>query len=330
MISVLLPYRDAETTLHDAATSVLADMADSDELVFVDDGSRDGSATIAAALAARDRRVVCRATGGVGVARALGCGLAACRGELVARMDADDISVAGRLAAERALLDADASLGAVATQIELFGAPGPGIQRYVDWQNAIVSPEEHDRSIFVESPICHPSTMIRRNALDAVGGFRDGPFAEDYDLWLRFIAHGFRIAKVPRVLFRWRIHDKNVTVRDERLSPDAMRRLRALHLAPRLDRPFGVWGAGPAGRRLARELEAHGLRSSFFIDIDPRKIGRTTRGAPILAVDDGLVRARSERAFVVVAVAAVGARDLVRQRLNRDGLVEGTDFICAA
>ncbi len=330
MISVLLPYRNAGATLREAATSVLDDMGPEDELVAVDDGSTDDGPAIAAALAARDGRVVNVSTGGVGVAGALMRGLDRCRGEWIARMDADDISLPGRLEAERALLESDASLGAVATRVEPFGeSAGEGIRRYVAWQNGLVSAGDHARSIFIESPICHPSTMLRRSALDAVGGFHSGEFAEDYDLWLRLVDAGWGIAKVPRVLLRWRIHGQNVTWNDPRLSFEALRRLRARHLAKRIDRPFGIWGAGAYGVRLARELDANGRRVSFFIDIDPLKIGRTRRGAPIVDVERGLERAKCERALLVVAIAVYGARDIVRGQLAERGFVEGSDFVCA-
>jgi hypothetical protein len=87
-----------------------------------------------------------------------------------------------------------------------------------------------------------------------------------------------------------------------------------------------IWGAGPTGRRLARALEARGVRATGFVDIDPRKLGRTTRGAPILPPDD-LDPARD---FVLFAVGARGARELVRAALGRLGFQEGRDFICAA
>ncbi|MBN9162470.1 MAG: hypothetical protein BGO98_47685 [Myxococcales bacterium 68-20] len=330
MISVLLPYRDAAATLREAASSVLADMGADDELVLVDDGSKDDGPATAAELAATDRRVRTIASGGIGIAGALIRGLSICRGEWIARMDADDISLPGRLAAERELLEADPSLGAVATRIELFGTNvADGIRRYTDWQNSLVSADDHARSIFVESPVCHPSTMIRRAALDAVGGFHEGEFAEDYDLWLRLVEAGWGIAKVPRVLFHWRIHGKNVTWTDPRLSKSALRRLRAQHLARTIDRSFGIWGAGAYGRRLARELDENGARVSFFIDIDPLKIGRKRREAPVLSVDEGLARARRDGALVIVAVAVFGARDLVRGQLASRGFVEGRDFVCA-
>jgi glycosyltransferase involved in cell wall biosynthesis len=330
VISVLLPYRDATSTLAAAVASVLADLGPTDECVLVDDGSSDGSDRCAKEIAATDERVVRVTSGGIGVAGALEHGRRACRGDFIARMDADDVSLPGRFAAQRRVLERDASLAVVATQIELFGSPGPGIQRYVAWQNGLVSAVDHAHAIFVEAPVCHPSTMLRREALDAVGGFHDGPFAEDYDLWLRLVAAGWGIAKIPRVLFRWRIHAKSVTFTDARLSIESHRRLRARHLARRIDRPFGVWGAGPTGRRLARELEAHDRRAQFFIDIDPRKIGRIARGVPILDPDEGIARALREHALLVVAVAAPGARDLVRDRLDADGLSEGGAYVCAA
>lgn len=330
MISVLLPYRNASGTLAEAATSVLADMGEDDELVLVDDGSSDDGPRTATALAAGDSRVVNVSSGGVGIAGALTRGLERCRGEWIARMDGDDVSLPGRLSAERELLESDASLGAVATLVEPFGSNvSEGTRRYVAWQNGLVTPDDHARSIFVESPVCHPSTMIRRSALDAVGGFHEGAFAEDYDLWLRLVEAGWRIAKVPHVLFRWRIHGQNVTWTDPRLSFEALRRLRARHLAKRIDRPFGIWGAGAYGRKLARELDLNGARVSFFIDIDPLKIGRSRRGAPVLSVDVGLERARRDGALVIVALAVYGARDIVRAQLAARGFVEGADFLCA-
>lgn len=334
MISVLLPYRNAAATLDEAVTSVRADLGPEDELVLVDDGSTDAGPEIAGRHAASDHRVIRVTTPGRGIVGALERGLDACSGVHVARMDADDVTLPGRFAAQRALLDANATLGAVATRIEAFGAPGPGMERYVAWQNTLLSAADHARAIFIEAPICHPATMLRRAALDAVGGYRAGDFAEDYDLWLRLVAAGWGIAKVPEVLFKWRIHAASLTWNDDRVGFENMRRLRARYLAGRLrteaPRSFALWGAGQCGRRLARELEVHGMRPAYFIDIDPKKIGRTARGRAIVAMDAGIERARDSALVIVVAVAAAGARDLVRARLDRDGWVEGRDYLCAA
>jgi hypothetical protein len=69
------------------------------------------------------------------------------------------------------------------------------------------------------------------------------------------------------------------------------------------------------------------MRAARFIDIDPRKIGNTARGAPIVPVAE--LAAPGER-WVVVALGARGARDLARAELDRRGYREGADYLCAS
>jgi hypothetical protein len=246
-------------------------------------------------------------------------------------MDADDLSLDGRFAAQVRALDADPTLGAVATRVRAFPdeAVGEGLRRYVAWQNALVTPEDHARELFVESPVCHPSVMLRRRAFDQAGGYRDVPWAEDYDLWLRLDREGFRLAKLPEEYLHWRIRPGQLTFTDPRYALDRFLDAKAAHLGPRLSRmgrPFSIWGAGPTGRRLARALERHGHAPSRFVDIDPRKIGRTARGVAIVS-PDAIDRTRE---CVLVTVGARGARDLIRSHLHAHGWSEGDDFVCAS
>ncbi len=325
LVSVVLPYRDAEDTLRDALSSVLAQEDVALEVLAIDDGSRDRSAEIVGALAARDPRVRPLRTGGAGLIEALELGRREARGAWIARMDADDVALPRRLAIQRAALEAMPRVGALGARIEPFGEVGEGMRRYVEWQCSLLTPEEHARDLFVEAPLCHPSVLLRRSALDEVGGWRDVGWAEDYDLWLRLDAAGWQLAKVPDVLLRWRVRSSSATFTHARYAPEALRAARAAFLAPRVREPLAIWGAGPTGRRLARALEAHGVRASRWIDIDPRKIGRTARGAPIAPPD-----ALEHGTFIVVAVGARGARQLVREHLRERGFVEGEDFVCAA
>lgn len=328
MLSVVLPYRNARETIARAIESVLEEDV-VDEVVAVDDGSRDGGFSLVECM--HDARIVSLRTDGLGVAGALRVGLEHARGDLVARMDADDVSARGRIAAEARLLESDARIAVAGCQVEPFvdaGEVGGGMRAYVAWQNAIITPADHARAIFVESPLCHPATTMRRAALDAVGGFRDAPWAEDWDLWMRLDAAGFALAKVPRVLFRWRQDARSVTRTDARCSIERLRDGRAHYLAARLRamaRPIDVWGAGPTGKRLARALEAHGVRAARFVDIDPRKIGHVRRGVRVVGREDV-----TRDHLIVVAVGTRGARDLVRLDLTARGFVEGRDFIAAA
>jgi glycosyltransferase involved in cell wall biosynthesis len=331
LVSVLLPYRNNAPTIEEALRSVLAERAVDLEVLAIDDGSTDPGPAIVADIARADPRVVPVATSGVGIAAALAWGAARCRGEFVARMDGDDISLPGRIEAAVALLESNPSLGLAATQVEGFpeSAVGEGLRRYIDWQNSLVTPADHRRELFVESPVCHPAVVMRRAALVRAGGFADVRWAEDYDLWLRIDAAGFGLAKVPRVLFRWRHREGRLTFSDGRYALPRFDEAKARYLAPKLlarGRPVTVWGAGKTGKRIARALEAHGVRASSFIDIDPRKIGGTARGARVSSPE---TLARGE-ATVVCAVGARGARDLIRAHLCSRGFVEGDDYLFAS
>jgi len=316
VISVLLPYRDAASTIEEALESTLSDLDSGDEVLAVDDRSTDEGARIVERIAARDRRLVPLRSSGEGIVPALQAALAASRGDLVARMDGDDIVLPGRFAASRALFDADPSLAVAAVRVEPFGEVTEGIAHYIEWQNGILTKKEHAASILVESPITHPSVTIRRDALAAVGGFTDPPWPEDWDLWLRLSERSFAIAKAPAVHLRWRRHARTLTTTDARYSMESMVACRAHYLARRLgDRPFAIWGAGQTGRRLARALETHDKRPLFFIDIDPKK--RMARDRPVLPPEEGLGRGVS----IVVAVGQRGARDIVRARIAGDHIL---------
>ncbi|MBK8939427.1 MAG: glycosyltransferase [Polyangiaceae bacterium] len=327
-VSVILPYRDVAATIEEAARSVLDDPATT-ELHAIDDGSSDDGPEIVARLARSDPRVVRHAAGGVGVTRALALGVEASRYPYLARMDGDDLSLPGRVSEASRLLDLDPTLAVAGVRVLASPAPGEGLERYVEWQNGLVTSADHAREVFVEAPLCHPSVVMRRSALDAVGGYRTVDWPQDYDLWLRFWAAGYGMAKVPKTLFQWRHRPGRVTFTSDANHWQRLLAARATYLAIdllRRDRPFVIWGAGKAGKRLARALEAHRLFPEHFIDIDPRKIGGRARDRPIFAPERGVVPG----AFVVVAVGARGAREILRRRLGDLGLVEVADYLFAA
>ncbi len=330
-VSVLLPFRDVEATLEEAMRSILSERDVELELLAIDDASSDRSQEIA--LSFDDLRVRVLSSGGHGIAAALELGRREARAAFLGRMDGDDVSLPGRFAAQLERLEREPSLAVVGGPIEAFSDDGPlgeGLVRYVAWQNGLVTPEDHARDAFVEATLCHPSVLLRAASLDAVGGYRAGPFAEDWDLWLRFAGAGLGAAKVEASVLRWRHRAGRATFSDPRYGEDAHRALRAMHLAPRLlarraeGRRLTCWGAGPVARKNARALEAHGVRFERFVEIDPRRIGGVCRGAPIIA--QGELTAED---FVVVLVGARGARDQIRAALLADDRNEGDDFLCA-
>ncbi len=232
-ISVLLPCRNAFATLDEAVNSILNQSLPNLEVVAVDDGSEDGTAEQLERWTERDRRVRVLRCPHRGLIESLNAGLAACRAPLIARMDADDRSHPERLAAQEALLADQPDLAAVGCLVEAFPLQevGPGLALYLDWQNSLITPEAIAREIYVESPLVHPSVMMRAEWILRVKGYQDRGWPEDYDLWLRLHAAGGRFAKVPRTLFAWREHAGRLTHGDPRYAIDRFLRAKVFYLS---------------------------------------------------------------------------------------------------
>jgi glycosyltransferase involved in cell wall biosynthesis len=329
-VSIVLPFRNAAAHLPDSLRSITRQTLDSYELLAIDDGSEDASAEIVRTHALRDPRLQLLQPGRIGLVGALNLGLAQARAALIARMDADDLMHPRRLELQTDFLNHNQSVALVASRVVKFPRRlvRGGFAEYLRWQNGLLSPVQIAANIYVEAPIVHPSVMFRRNAVYELGDYRDGPFPEDYELWLRMHAAGLQMAKIPRVLLAWQERADRASRVDPRYARDAFDQLRASYLKhePRLQtgRDLVYWGAGRNTRRRARLLIVQGFAPAAWIDIDPRKIGAQVWGAPVHApawLD------RQPRPFVLVYVNNHGARDLIDEQLQALGYRPGEDYL---
>lgn len=335
-VSVLLPSYNSAETLPESLESIERQTLVDFEVVAIDDGSTDGSLEILRAWERRDGRFRVFTQPHQGIIHALNAGLEACRSPYIARMDADDRSHPRRLERQAAFLDAHPETAVVSCLVRAFPTEGvrQGFRVYLDWLNSLVAGEEISRQIFIESPLPHPSVTFRKDWVERAGGYQEHGWPEDYDLWLRLHLAGARFAKVPEVLLDWRESSARLTRTDSRYSLENFLRAKAYYLArgPLADREAVIiWGAGMMGRRLSKHLVREGARLAAFVDIDPRKIGRTRRGLPILSPEElpGWW-VRYQRPVLLAAVGARGARPLIRARLEAFGLREGQDWWSAA
>jgi cellulose synthase/poly-beta-1,6-N-acetylglucosamine synthase-like glycosyltransferase len=271
-----------------------------------------------------------------GIIASLNAGLAECEAPYVARMDADDRAHSRRLECQVAFLEAHPEVAVVSCRVSAFPEENvrQGFRVYLEWLNSLVTAEEIGRQIFIESPLPHPSVTFRKDWVVRAGGYQERGWPEDYDLWLRLYLAGARFAKVPEVLLDWRESPARLTRTDSRYSLENFLRAKAYYLArgPLLGREAVlIWGAGMMGRRLSKHLLNEGAPLKAFVDIDPRKIGRTRRGLPILSPDELPAWWERYREPVLLAtVGARGARSLIRDRLEALGLREGRDWWSAA
>ncbi len=328
-ISVVVPCFNASETLSFSIESILRQSYADLEVVWLDDGSTDGSAAIIESYAGRDARVRLIRSEHVGIVEALRRGCAAAGGRFIARMDADDVAHPERLFEQVSYLERNPDVGLCGTQVRTIGEGiGSGRERYETWVNALLTHEDMTRELFVECPIAHPTLMIRREVFDAVGGYEDRGWAEDYDLLMRCHCAGLRMGKVARSLLDWRNGAGRLSVRDERYSLSKFRALKRhyLHKTFLKEHPaFFQWGAGEVGKSWLAEWA--GLSPEAVVDVNPRKIGKVIHGVPVIAAEE---LPRPGEGFTVVAVGAPGAREDIRGWFDARGYAETCDYLFLA
>lgn len=323
--SWLLPVRDGRRWLGEAVASALAECGPDDELIVIDDGSVDQPAQ----ALPDDPRLRLIRQDPLGIVAALERGRAAARGRFLARLDADDVALPGRLAAQVAALEADPGLGVIGGRAQIRREDGPvpdGMRLYVESLNSLT---DLHRELLVESPLFHPAVLMRAEAVAAVGGYRPGDLPEDYDLWLRLAGAGWRLGALTQAVVLLRDRSDRLTRTDPRYRKAAFHKLKMdwveAHLLPARGRRLAIWGAGRTGRPWIRWAEGLGCPA---LVVDEFAVGER-RGRPI-ARPEALAEAPVD--LLLVAVAARGARALIRARLAalRPDWQEGRDWWAVA
>lgn len=207
--SVLLPVYggDVPEYFWDAIESVTAQQTlKPSELVIVCDGPvGDGIEAVLYSvedLAEEVPVTIARLESNQGLARALEIGLAECSHEIVARADADDLSLPQRFAVQIPhLVENDLDLLGSAIEEFTFEGPTGRIRRLPLTQQAI------KEALPFRDPFNHPSVVYRKSAVVAAGGYEHLNKMEDYWLFARMVHGGARVANVPDVLVQYRVDD---------------------------------------------------------------------------------------------------------------------------
>jgi hypothetical protein len=207
-VSIVMAVFNGEAFLAEAVESILGQTLRDFEFVIVDDGSTDGTSGILSDYAKRDPRVRVFTQQNKGRADSLNFGINLARSDLIARMDADDISLPHRLKDQREFMDGHNEVGLLGGTVEFIG---PERQKL----GVFKSPEE-DRELRAGMRRCnqfyHPTVMMRKEVVLAAGGYRRAlRDADDYDLFLR-IAERARMASLAKPVLLYRIHANQTSV----------------------------------------------------------------------------------------------------------------------
>lgn len=221
-ISVIMPAYNAEKYIKTSVDSILNQTFCDFELIVINDCSNDSTGEIL--LSYRDERLIClNNEKNLGVARTLNRGLAAARGEYIARMDADDISEPHRLEKQLAYMEEHPQTVVCGSKITVF---------YETGEQAVCHYPQQDRQIkttlLFSCPFAHPSVMIRGEVLRKQGLCYEEAFekVEDYRLWTRLAKSG-EFVNLPEPLLRYRKHPGQVCATSPQAQYEGKLRLSA-------------------------------------------------------------------------------------------------------
>ncbi|OYX21517.1 MAG: hypothetical protein B7Z04_02805 [Rhodobacterales bacterium 32-66-9] len=207
LLSVLMPVYDCDQFVQAAIDSILNQTFRDFEFIIIDDGSKDRTAEIVEAAAARDPRIRVISRENRGIVPSLNEALEQATGTLVARMDGDDISLPDRFSRQVAYLQANPECGLVGTQIMFMDPDGRPI---APMPNPLGHDEIVARMMIGREGISHPTVLFRREVAQSINGYSDRfKHAEDIDFFLR-MAEATRVANMPELLLHYRQHPKSI------------------------------------------------------------------------------------------------------------------------
>jgi glycosyltransferase involved in cell wall biosynthesis len=207
-VTVLMSVFDGEAYLTKAIESILDQTFSDFEFLIINDGSTDETGSILEHEAKRDARIKVFEQDNQGLVASLNFGLRKARGQLIARIDADDIAYPQRLEKQVAFMDDHPELLALGSAITLIDEQGRTVKEinYPTGSNKVKS------AMMLGSKLAHPAVMMRREQVIQAGAYREAcRHAEDYDLWLRLLEIG-EIDNLDEPLIYYRQHDKKISL----------------------------------------------------------------------------------------------------------------------
>lgn len=207
LISVLMPVYNCDAYVQAAIDSILTQTFRDFEFIIIDDGSKDRTAEIVKAAAARDPRIKVISRENRGIVPSLNEALDQATGELIARMDGDDISLPDRFQRQVDYLRAHPDCGLVGTQIMFMDPDGRPI---APMPNPVGHDEIVDTMMNGSESVSHPTVLFRTAVARSINGYSNQyKHAEDIDFFLR-MAEATTVANMPDILLHYRQHAKSI------------------------------------------------------------------------------------------------------------------------
>jgi glycosyltransferase involved in cell wall biosynthesis len=332
-----MPVRNDASVVAKCLDDIAKQSFENYELLIVDDGSTDETPQLLEKAKGRDARVRIIQTSANGIVSALNIGLAECKGDFIARMDADDRMKKTRLAKQLQFMQENPELDLIGCRVEGFTDfgtfPESGIQ-YQSWSNSLMFHEQIERDLFAESPIVHPSFFATKVLFNKIGGYSENPWAEDYDVILRAYGKGAKFGKHPEILLRKYHAPGRLSRRESMYKRPAMfdAKINFLLEFGLLKNRRGVLivGSGPTGRQAAQSFEKRKVKLFGFVDNrqgpPERQVkGRPAWGFPDLPPTEFLQQFRD--VLIVLAIGNAEGQRAFSELLLKNSFIENHDFV---
>lgn len=289
LISILTPFKNTSQFLPECIDSILNQTYINWELLIVDDGSTDNSFEIVKEYCKEDNRIKLFKNQGSGIIKALRLAFNNSTGQLITRMDSDDIMVENKLEVlSESLINYGKNHIAIGL-VKYFSSDGisSGYAKYETWINNLTMTGSNYSEIYKECVIPSPCWMIHKDDLLACDAFNPNDYPEDYDLTFRFYENRFKCIPCNNILHKWRDYITRTSRTHEHYAQNYFLDIKIKYFL-KLDydtlRPLTVWGAGFKGKSIAKHLVEHNIPFVWICD-NPKKIGKQIYGQPMRHFD---------------------------------------------
>lgn len=286
LISILIPFKNTEAFITECVNSILKQSYTNWELLIVDDNSTDSSYKMVNAFA--DDRITLLKNNGSGIIDALRLAFKSSKGDLITRMDSDDVMTTNKLEVLAGGLLKYGKKHVALGLVNYFAKTGvkDGYKNYEIWLNTLTKTGANYSEIYKECVIPSPCWMVYRDDLIACNAFNPNTYPEDYDLAFRFYKQGFKCIPCGEILHNWRDYSSRASRTDAHYAENHFIPLKLnyfLELDFNPNKTLVLWGAGNKGKTIAKYLIKKEIPFDWICD-NPNKIGHNIYGKVLKSV----------------------------------------------
>jgi glycosyltransferase involved in cell wall biosynthesis len=322
VISIVMPVFNAAPYLAACLNTIQQQTEVAWELIAVNDFSTDETPQILQSFSEKDNRITYFNNTKKGIIGALNMAFQHAKGDLITRMDADDLMLPEKLALLKEIL-LEKGKGHVAVGcVQYFseGELGDGFRRYADWLNNLTINAQNYTAIYRECVIPSPCWMVFREDFEECGAFRSTIYPEDYDLCFRFYQHGLKIAPVSQVIHAWRDYATRTSRTDVKYADNSFLDFKIayfLQLHHQKNQILLLWGAGKKGKNIAKKLIEKGVSFRWICE-NTAKIGKDIYG---IYLENTTILSSLPQIQLIIAISSPNEQREVEHRLKEMELI---------